>query len=285
MTMVLSSHADGRKVIDTSWHPLANGYAPDWASAWGEDKYGVWVAFEYGGIEQRLRWIFPGRFMMGSPHTELDRQEREGPQHEVILSCGYWLAETACTQALWAAVMVGDDPSRFKGPDRPVERISWNDVQNFLRKLNDAIPGLALTLPTEAQWEYACRADSDSPFSFGDNITPEQVNYNGNRPYAGAVKGLYRKETLPVRSLPPNTWGLHEMHGNAWEWCLDGMREYSAAARSDPVGPLETGVPRVVRGGGWSNFAGYVRSASRSAYVPDLRNYYLGFRCARVQQR
>ena len=116
-----------------------------------------------------------------------------------------------------------------------MERVSWNDVQGFLARINELVPGLDLVLPTEAEWEYACRAGTETPFSFGETITPEQVNYNGDYPYAGGKKGLYRQETVPVASLPANPWGLYEMHGNVWEWCADGQRSYTADAVTDPV--------------------------------------------------
>ncbi|MBK8908174.1 MAG: formylglycine-generating enzyme family protein [Rhodospirillales bacterium] len=221
---------------------------------------------------------------MGSPETEKERYADEGPQHAVTISSGFWVFDTACTQALWQAVM-GDNPGHFKGPDRPVDSVSWNDVQQFLKRINALLPGLELVLPTEAQWEYACRAGTTTPFSFGETITPEQVNYDGNHPYAGGEKGLYREETVPVASLSPNPWGLYEMHGNVWEWCRDGKRTYAADALTDPVGPMEAGGPRVLRGGSWDSSAQGVRSAYRIADDPGFRISIYGFRCARVQER
>ena len=162
--------------------------------------------------------------MMGSPVDEAERFEDESPQHEVTISRGFWLFDTACTQALWQAVM-GDNPSHFKGADRPVENVSFEDVAVFLERLNERLPGLDLVLPTEAQWEYACRAGTDTPFSFGANITTDQVNYAGFAPYAGAAEGEYRGQTVPVGSLPANPWGLFEMHGNVREWCVDTWHE------------------------------------------------------------
>jgi formylglycine-generating enzyme required for sulfatase activity len=164
-------------VIDTAWHPLVDGCPPDWASEWGEDRFGVFVAFTLGDVNQRLRWIPPGRFLMGSPEEETrglargdDARaglEAEHPRHEVFITKGFWLFDTPCTQALWQAVM-GDNPSRFRSPDRPVEQVSWDDVQIFLGRINERIPGLDLVLPTEAQWEHACRARTETALYTGD---------------------------------------------------------------------------------------------------------------------
>jgi sulfatase modifying factor 1 len=198
---------------------------------------------------------------MGSPPDEPERYEDE-VQHEVTLSRGFWLADTACTQAFWQAV-TGSNPSGFKDdPRNPVEQVSWDDVQAFIAELERRLPGLPVRLPTEAEWEYACRAGTTTPFSFGENITPELVNYDGNYPYAGGEKGLYRQKTVPVASLPANPWGLYEMHGNVWEWCADWYGDYPTEPQVDPQGP-QTGDDRVLRGGSWSYIGGYVRSAYR----------------------
>lgn len=233
-------------------------------SAQGEDVFGKWVEFEYKRVVQRMRWIPPGKFLMGSPETELYHFENE-TQHEVIFTEGYWLADTACTQELWVAVM-GDTPSNFQGSLLPVESVDWDDCQKFLSKLNKEVPELDLRLPTEAEWEYACRAGTTTPFSFGENITTAQVNYDGGYSYADGVVGEYRAMTVPVKSLPPNPWGLFEMHGNVWEWCEE---LYSAQGY------------RVVRGGSWYSIARYVRSAHRNRLSPSIRFSHLGFRFAR----
>ncbi len=274
---------------------LPRPFPPAWADAWGDDRHGLWIALTYQDARQVFRWIAPGSFLMGSPESEKERWDDEGPQHEVTLTQGYWLADTACTQALWRAVM-GNNPSRFQastssatgstssatGDDRPVEQVSWNNAQDFITKLNQAVPGLNIRLPTEAEWEYACRAGTQTPFWFGDNITPARVNYDGNYPYAGGQKGEYRKQTVDVKALPCNAWGLYQMHGNVWEWCQDRYGAYSAEAVTDPSGP-DSGGSRVLRGGSWLNYGRLVRSAYRLRYTPVSRSGDFGFRLARGQ--
>jgi len=176
--------------------------------------------------------------------------------------------------------VTGANPSRFQDDLRnPVENVSWNDVQAFLAKLNHRVPGLHARLPSEAEWEHACRAGTTTHFSFGDNITPEQVNYDGNHPYAGGEKGLYREKTVPVGSLPANPWGLYEMHGNVWEWCADRYGDYPSAPQLDPTGP-QTGVYRVLRGGSWGINGSNARCAFRYRNEPGYRSFNIGFRFA-----
>ena len=270
---------DGSNVEIRSKSP--QDFPHSWAGEWGEDEFGLYQVLIFKGVEQVLRWIEPGRFMMGSPESEAKRGNNE-LEHEVILTKGYWLADTACTQELWEAVM-GENPSNFKqGAGYPVEKVSWNDCEEFLQKINSLVPELKLCLPTEAQWEYACRAGTPTPFSFGDTITTEQVNYNGNYPYAGRRKGEYRQKTVAVKSVPSNPWGLYEMHGNVYEWCSDWFDDYPATSMVDPMGPLE-GVSRVQRGGSWVSGGRFVRSAYRAGGGPSFRYDYSGFRLARGQ--
>ena len=256
---------------------------PPWASKFGRDRLGIFaemlISTERGKANQTLRWIEPGTFWMGSPEDELERYDNEGPRHEVTISRGFWLADSACTQALWQAVM-GNNPSCFKDdPQQPVEQVSWHHVQVFLQRLQELLPDCQVDLPSEAEWEYACRAGTTTPFSFGSHINPQQVNYNGNFPYFGDEKGEYRRKTVPVKSLPANPWGLYEMHGNILEWCKDGQRTYDEQAQIDPLGPM-TGddYPRCLRGGSWYGIARRARSAIRNAYQPDDANYLVGFR-------
>ncbi|MBL8394519.1 MAG: formylglycine-generating enzyme family protein [Candidatus Accumulibacter sp.] len=263
---------------------LAESSFPDpfplpWASDWGEDdEHGLWLGLTIGGVRQVFRWIAPGHFLMGSPAAEPERYEDE-VEHEVTLSHGFWLAETACTQAFWQAVM-GNNSSGFKDdPRNPVENVSWDDVQTFIGQLQQRLAGLPARLPSEAEWEYACRAGTTTPFSFGDNITPDLVNYAGNHPYAKGKEGFYRRQTVPVASLPANPWGLYEMHGNVLEWCADWYGEYPTDPQIDPVG-ARSGADRVLRGGSWRYDARDARSAYRYKDVQEYRYIHIGFRLA-----
>ena len=286
-------------------HPLADGCPPAWASAWGQDKYGVWVEFAIDDVSQRMRWIGPGQFQMGSPKGEAGRDDNEGPQHEVRLTKGFWLFDTPCTQALWEKG-VGENPSYFKSPDRPVEQVSWKDCQEFVNKLNKMIPGFDLSLPTEAQWEYACRAGTATATYAGDLEIKGESNapildaiawYGGNSGKDfdlenGVDSSDWREKqydhqhtgTRLVREKEPNPWGLYDMLGNVWEWCQDGQREYKDKPENDPEGSMDEPALRVLRGGSWYGYARGVRSAYRSAVAPDVRDLSFGFRCLRVQQ-
>ena len=268
-------------------------FPPPWASSWGDDPFGLWADFTVADVVQRMRWIEAGSFMMGSPPDEQGRYDDEGPQHRVHIGQGFWLADTACTQGLWLALM-GQNPSHFQseGADAlqlPVEKISWHDAQAFLQTLAKHLPAGLWTLPTEAEWEYACRAGTATPFYFGANISTAQVNYDGNYPYGGAEKGEYRERTLPVKALPANAWGLYQMHGNVWEWCDDEWQDHYLpdealdpgladllARASGEVGRAS----RVIRGGSWLINARYARSAYRPHNTPDGRRISLGLRFA-----
>jgi formylglycine-generating enzyme required for sulfatase activity len=230
--------------------------------------------------------IEAGSFTMGSPESEQERDSDE-TQHRVTLSKPFWLGQYAVTQGQWEALMRGN-PSDFKqvGKDAPVENVSWDDAMAFCKKLTELerasgrLPeGYEYTLPTESEWEYACRAGTTTPFHTGANLTTSQGNYDGNYPYAGNAKGECRWATTKVGSFAPNAWGLYDMHGNVWEGCLDWKGDYPKGAVIDPTDAI-AGSGRVLRGGCWFNLARYCRSASRSRNEPGLRNYYLGFRLA-----
>ena len=265
-------------------HSPPSLFPPLDAIAWGFDFYGLWKTLEIAGVQQKMRWIPPGEFMMGSPTDELEREEDE-VLHEVQLTKGFWFADTTCTQELWVAV-TGENPSFFKGEKHPVERVSWKDVKSFLDRCIRYNDRFQLCLPTEAQWEYACRAGTTTPFSIGNIISTDQFNYDGNYPYSDGEKGLFRKETTEVKAegFNPNYWGLFQMHGSVYEWCEDWYGEYEAGGSAiDPSEVIE-GDDRVLRGGCWFNGARRCRSACRFRLAPSRRVNDIGFRFAQVDQ-
>ena len=208
---------------------------------------------------------------MGSPEDEAESQIDERPQHQVSLS-PFLIAKCEVSQREWTKV-VGTNPSKFKGQGLPVERVSWEDCQSFCQKTG-------LTLPTEAQWEYACRSGTATPFSVGNAITVQQVNHNGY-PYAGGPRGELRGRTVPVKSFEPNGFGLHQMHGNVLEWCLDAYHPwfYSKSPDADPL-CNSTRRNSVMRGGSWMGSPGFCRSACRSDIRGGMveRSEDIGFR-------
>jgi formylglycine-generating enzyme required for sulfatase activity len=227
-------------------------------------------------VKMAMAWIPPGEFMMGSPAGEPERVSDE-TQHRVRLTKGFWMGTTPVTQAQWEAVM-GSNPSNFKGADLPVEAVSWDDCQKFCTKLSQR-EGKKVRLPTEAEWEYACRAGSTTPFSFGTTISTDQANYDGNYTYGSGRKGLYRQKTTPVGQFHPNAWGLYDMHGNVWEWCADWYGEYPKTKATDYMGPA-SGTSRVLRGGSWLHDPLICRAAYRFRRSPYYRTLIVGFRLA-----
>jgi len=271
----------GQKIVELI--PLIRSFVPPakpaWASSVGRDNYGLFAELNVQGIVQTFRWLEPGDFMMGSPEDEPERHDDER-LHRVTLSKGFWLADSTVTQELWQLVM-GENPSKFKGEKQPVENISWDDAQQFIKSLNKLVPELSVRFPWEAEWEYGCRGGTTTPFSFGDTITPEHVNYDDNHPYNDGEKDKGRDGTVAVKTLHCNSWGLYEMHGNVWEWCQGWYQsDLGWEAVVDPTGP-EKGEDRVLRGGSWFCGGGDVRSAFRSRDHPDNRNNDIGFRLAR----
>ena len=240
-------------------------------------------------------WIPPGSFMMGSPKSEADRSNDE-TQHQVTLTKGFYMGVHPVTQEQWQAVM-GNNPSHFKAGNEqvswlmrwfkqgsqkkpeenlPVEQVSWEDCQEFLKRLRDQ-DKKPYRLPTEAEWEYACRAGTTTPFYFGPTISTDQANYDGNYTYGSGKKGVYREKTTPVGTFPKNAWGLHDMHGNVWEWCQDWYGDYTTSAVVDPQGP-NSGESRVLRGGSWFNYPDYCRAAFRYWHEPGFRYKLIGLR-------
>ena len=257
------------------WRAPVGDWPPPWASSWGSDCHGLWANLVVGGVTQRLRWIEPSGsegFLMGDPGKQL---------HKVV-GAGFWLADTPCTQAFWVQVREAQtNPSRFQqggaAGRRPVEQVSWDDVQQWLGRLESLCPATAglVTLPTEVQWEYACRAGTTTAYWWGDEFDPNRANADvqGDRDFDGS-KGA----TTSVKYFPPNPWGLHDIHGNVWEWCEDVWRE-----RLDEVGEAAGdggSSERAVRGGSWFGHAVYARSAYRHRRHRGYRLQNLGFRLA-----
>jgi|688.fasta_scaffold00545_54 formylglycine-generating enzyme required for sulfatase activity len=246
------------------------------------------------GVALTMVNIPAGSFLMGSPKDEPGRLEDEGPQHEVTLST-FLIAQTPITQAQWRAVAgwqkverdLEPDPSTFKGATRPVEQVSWFDALEFCCRLNQRT-GQRYGLPSEAQWEYACRAGSTTPFHCGATLTPELANYNGNHVYGNGPKGTYRQQTSDVASFPANGWGLHDMHGNVWEWCADHWHEsYNFAPGDDQPWLIPAAAAderRLLRGGSLLNSPGGCRSAYRVHYLPVYAYFSVGFRVVCLPQ-
>jgi len=242
------------------------------------------IVDDWAGIS--LVELPPGRFTMGSPGSELGRGDDE-VLHDVEITRPFFIGQFEVTQQEWRTVM-GTSPSQFGacGVRCPVENVTFFDVQQFLTKMNAhaasaGSPSLRFRLPTEAEWEYACRARTTGPFSTGDTLTTAQANFNGKFPYGSSPAGDYRQKPTPVGSFPLNPWGLADMHGNVWEWTDDWYAPYveSAAANVDPRGPA-AGDKRVIRGGSWYFDANSARCGLRYTHAPQDKGFSLGFRVA-----
>jgi formylglycine-generating enzyme required for sulfatase activity len=218
-------------------------------------------------LGMRFVWVPPGTFRMGSPETEEGRGDDED-QHQVTLTQGFYMGVFPVTQTQWQAIM-DDNPSHFHGADDcPVENVSWDDCQEFCSRLAQS-DGRNYRLPTEAEWEYACRAGTTTPFFFGPSISVEQANFDANYTYGGGRKGIYRRRTTPPGTFGPNNLGLNDMHGNVWEWCQDWYGPYPVGPVTDPTG-TSSGEERVLRGGSWVYGPRGCRSACRVRNSPDF---------------
>ncbi len=254
--------------------------APRWASECGRDGAGAWAAFAVDGVAQRLRWIAPGATAVGSPDAEAGRAPQEGPARVEAVAAGFWLAETPVTEALWAAVTRAP-PEPSTGPRRPVTCVSWDDAQRFLAALNGRVAGLAARLPSEREWERACRAGTSTATWAGDLTISD-----GAAPELDAIawyKANSGGAAHDVGGKAPNPWGLHDMLGNVWEWCADAYAPWRAkpkrvTAKTKEVPHEKT--PRAIRGGGWMNRADAVRAAMRGAFLPHMHDAAVGFRVA-----
>jgi formylglycine-generating enzyme required for sulfatase activity len=245
------------------------------------------------GVKLTLMVMPAGEFLMGAPDDEPESGNNERPQHRVSVP-QFLMGRYPVTQAQWRSVAgypqevqeLNSDPSdsNFKGDDRPVENVSWDDAQEFCRRLSTK-SGKTYCLPSEAQWEYACRAGTTTPFHYGEIITPELANYDGNHTYNDSPEGEYRESTSEVGLFSANDWGLHDMHGNVWEWCEDDWHGTYEGAPSDGSAWVDTGresANRLLRSGSWFNFPEDCRSACRYSRTRDYRYNCLGFRVSCV---
>ncbi len=235
----------------------------------------------YTGIEFIL--IGKGDFLMGEPSDSITIPGSDIP-HRVVISGDFWMSRTEITLAQWQKVMGRKElhtekPNPFRNDNQnyPVVSVSYNDVQDFLSKLNRLSPGYKFRLPTEAEWEYACRAGTNTNFSFGDTLSDSEACYNAACTSAFSRKGEKSMHPAPVGSYQPNQWGLYDMHGNAWEWVSDWFAPYKAESLVDPSGP-PYGKEKVIRGGSWYFCADNAKSSSRRAHDPDLWGFSIGFR-------
>jgi len=255
-------------------------------------------------LKMEFMYISPGTFMMGSPANEVQREDPE-KQHKVTLTKGFYIQSTETTVGQWRAFVqetgfktnaekIGyswtwtgiewketkkrywDKPGFPQTDEHPVTCVSWNDVHEFIKWLSRK-EGKTYRLPTEAEWEYACRAGTETPFSIGKCLG-DNANYDGKYPYADCPKGRYAKGTVPVASFAPNPWGLYDVHGNVWEWCEDVYDE--EAYKDNVTDPLNIGKykEKVFRSGSWVSYERYCRSANRNWEVPDTGYFDLGFR-------
>jgi formylglycine-generating enzyme required for sulfatase activity len=236
-------------------------------------------------LGMRLVHVPAGKFLMGTGVADIERfkkepfkgyaltgwEQNESPQHEVRLTKGFYLGAYEVTQGQYERVM-GQNPSANKAsPEHPVEWVTWEEAAAFCKKLSE-VPeekkaGRSYRLPTEAEWEYACRAGTNTAFHYGPSLSSRQANIHADQPFGTAEKGPRIAKTVKVGSYQPNAWGFYDMHGNVWEWCLDGPRTYTAKAVDDPRGPENAGADRVLRGGG--SGMGACRSALRKARPPS----------------
>jgi len=297
---VNSTNASAPYTADGSATAIVNGGVPPYTYAWSNGgtgpnifnllpgNYSLTVYDSQNNYDSKnfsvgvdspfpiIQWVqIPaGTFTMGSPSYETDRASNEGPQHSVSLS-GFKMSKYEVTFAQYDAFC--DATGRTKPSDegwgrgnRPVINVDWNDATAFAQ-------WMGCRLPTEAEWEYACRAGTTSPFNTGSCLSSSEANYAGNYPYSTCAIGTYLGNSLPVGFYAPNAWGLYDMHGNVWEWCSDWYGGYSSGAQTNPEGP-SSGSYRVLRGGSWFYHGRYCRSAGRNAIEPSHRSHGIGFR-------
>jgi formylglycine-generating enzyme required for sulfatase activity len=257
--------------------------SPQWGSGGGADEHGHFADYKVREVEFRFRWVPAGTFQMGASAQEVERIARpsETPRHSVSLTRGFWMGETQITQEQWLLFATANR-SKFKGAKRPLCGCSWYEAQEFCHRFSEA-HNLAVRLPTEAEWEYACRAGTQSAFNDGSAVIGVKVDTPALRDlaiYKGTSRGEWDAEHEPreVGIKRPNRWGLYDMHGNVDEWCRDNYSEYTGDAREDPVVISDSLSSHIARGGNYMSWAYECRSAMRRAYDSDLTLDTLGLR-------
>lgn len=290
-SLLLVSTAQGQRSNDRGTDAQAKGIA---------DGQRAGAVFR-NPVGMELVYVPAGSFMMGSTDAEvqtayhqaqidvgnrarLEWFTREQPRHRVTIRKGFYMGRYEVTQAQWQAVS-GKNPSKFRGCDQcPVEQVSWNDAQKFIRKLNAMNDGFTYSLPSEAQWEYACRAGTTTQFAFGNSLSSKSANFNGDYPFGRAAKSINRERTTTVGSFRPNAWGLYDMRGNVWEWCEDVWHENYNGAPADGSAWLNGGDSnhRVDRGGSWDFHGDALRAAYRFKAKPYGRFGNSGLRVVAI---
>jgi formylglycine-generating enzyme required for sulfatase activity len=236
---------------------------------------GQWTEELGQGIHLDMLVIPAGVFQMGSPR-HLGNADEE-PQHLVTIK-SFMMSKYLTTQGQWKAMMGKLPPCRFKGEDLPIERISWSDAQKFCQRLSKRT-GKAYRLPSETQWEYACRAGTNTPFSFGETITSAVANFNGEHTFREEPRGFYRHGTTHGGTFPPNAFGLYDMHGNLWEWCADHwLDDYASSPRDESSYQNKDSRYHVARGGSWHETPTLCRSAVRRRVLQTDADEVIGFR-------
>lgn len=235
------------------------------------------LTLDIGGETMDFVRIPKGTFTMGSPQEEEGHRDDEG-QHQVEFTNDFYLGRSPVTQAQYKAI-TGDNPSRFKGDRLPVEKVNWSDADAYCKALSKKLKR-KVSLPSEAQWEYACRAGTRTAFHFGSKLNGDLANCDGNHPYGARTVGPYKMKTTAAGSYPANVWGLYDMHGNVWQWCQDWYGPYSKLEDTrDPLqAKKQSDNHKVLRGGCWEAVAAYCRTAHRLENNPDDRGYLVGFR-------
>ncbi len=260
------------------------------ASCWDNETPGATCKEESTNME--FVYVPGGEFLMGRGSKEEGIDDYE---HHPVTVKGFWMGKYEVTQAQWEKIM-GENPSFFTENTTgkssfvyPVENVSWDDTQGFLQKLNATVEthgraSLQFRLPSEAEWEYACRAGTTTPFSFGETISTDQANYNGNYVYGDGQQGVYREQTTDVGSFPKNAFGLYDMHGNVFEWCQDTYASYSETPTDGSAyGRLDDNKEKVLRGGSWNFQPSFARCAFRLRREPAYQEIFIGFRVVVVR--